>query len=365
MILLAGIASAATVAVLDFDGYGVSFTDASTATQGVRDAFLEGGTLDPLSGSDIADGVSRGQDDALRRARDRVAEARRLYAAGDAAGALAPLAEAIELHEGAFSDVGRRPELADATFLYAQCLLKAGRTTDARAHISAAAALVPDYARERGTRMSSEAAAMLASAEEALAKGPKRARTAGEIGRIAESLSVDYVVTGWVSVDGTVSARLYAGDALVAEARTTLEERPPSPIDPAYAALVARLGEGGAARPEPDPSDALPEDEREALDADEIVDLDEPDARTSGGRDPTVRATSGRPTKTTEKVQIRGGGPIVAPRPVVERWWFWTGAIAVAGGGAFGLWYALTPPPVEYREEPDSWSVTVTTPPEE
>ncbi|MFN7144515.1 MAG: hypothetical protein ACK4YP_12125, partial [Myxococcota bacterium] len=204
-LLLAGIASAATVAVVDFDGYGVSFSDAQTATQGVRDAFLEAGVLDPLSGSDIADGVSKGQDDALRRARDLVSEGRRLYTTGDAAAAVGPLEDAIGLHEGALSDVGRRPELADAVFLHGLALLKTGDATDAKLRFAEAAALVPHYAKERGTRMSSEAAGLLAAAEDALAKGPRKARPADEVGRIAEALDVDYVVTGWVSADGALS----------------------------------------------------------------------------------------------------------------------------------------------------------------
>jgi hypothetical protein len=39
--------------------------------------------------------------------------------------------------------------------------------------------------------------------------------------------------------------------------------------------------------------------------------------------------------------------------------------VAVAGGGAFGIWAAVQPAPIEYVEEPDSWGVTVTLPPAE
>ncbi len=356
MILLAGIAAAATVAVVDFDGYGVTFSDAQTATQGVRDAFLEGGTLDPLSGSDIADGVSKGQDDALRRARDLVAEGRRLYAAGQAGEALAPLAEAIELHEGAFSDVGRRPELADATFLYGACLLKAGRSTDARARFAEAAFLVPQYAKERGTRMSSDAATMLAAAEDALARGSRKARPADEVGRIAEALSVDYVVTGWVSGDGALSARLYQGSELVSEAKVMLEERPPLPVDGGYGLLVRKLTEAGlqpAAVEAPVEDEALGDDEEAALDED----LAEGDLPDFGEGEREERAGSGG----SGKMKIKAPGAMRTRTPVTERWWFWTGAVAVAGGGAFGIWYALTPPPTEYEVEPDGWSVTVIT----
>lgn len=354
-LLFSGIASAATVAVLDFDGYGVTFSDAQVATQGVRDAFLGGGTLDPLSGSDIADGVSRGQDDALRRARERVAEGRRLYAAGNASGALGPLAEALGLHAEALSDVGRRPELADATFLYGACLLKIGRSTDARARFAETAWLVPAYAEERGTRMSSEAAGMLAAAEQSFATGPRKARLADEVARIADALSVNYVVTGWVTGDGALAARLYEGDTLLAEAKVMLEERPPQAVDGAYALLVERLVADGL--PAPISADGGV-DEREDLDPDEILD-DEPPSLPDFGEGRS-RTTDGERVGTG-KVKIVAKGAVRTRRPIVERWWFWTGVVGAAGGGAFGLWYALSPPPTVYETEPDGWTVTVPT----
>ncbi len=363
---LGGVASAATVAVLDFDGYGLSFSDAQTVAQGVRDAFLEEGALDPLSGSDIADGVSKGQDDALRRARELVSEGRRLYSAGDASGALSPLHEAIRLHDGAFSDVGRRPELADATFLLGLCFESLGQGAEAKLRFAEAASLVPSYAKERGTRMSSSAAALLAAAEDTNAKGPRRTRPEDEVGRIAASLAVDYVVTGWVSADGAVSARMYAGGQLVSEVKAALEETPPLPVDAAYNEIVRQLAEGGSSAPavvaEPE-ADLEVDAEVEDLDPEALAEADpgpppdfgEDDAARAPGRSATARPAGG--------TRIKASGPMRYKRPLHEQWWFWTGAVAVAGGGAFGIWYAATPPPVEYVEEPDGWTVTVQVPP--
>ena len=372
MLLLAGLASAATVAVLDFDGYGLSFSDAQTVTQGVRDAFLEGGTLDPLSGSDIADGVSKGDDDTLRRARELVSEGRRLYTAGDSTGALAPLAEAIRLHDAAFSDVGRRPELADATFLRGLCLLKAGQASEAKAAFAAAAALVPGYAKERGTRMSSDAAGLLSAAEGTVAKGTRAARDPGEVGRIGEILAVDYVVTGWVSAGGEISARMYASGELVSEVKVVLEETPPLPVDGAYTALVRDLAVGSAGAPvavaaavaeeEPDP-EALADEEDPGPPPDFDEGDDAPAARARPAKaSGTAKVTTTRATTT----KIKDSGTMrYAEGPLVQRWYFWAGAVAVAGGGAFGIWAAVQPTPVEYVEEPDSWGVTVTLPPAE
>ncbi|MDP2309628.1 MAG: hypothetical protein Q8P18_26645 [Pseudomonadota bacterium] len=381
------VASAATVAVLVFDGYGVAFSDAQTAAQGVRDAFLEEGALDPLSGSDIADGVSKGQDDALRAARELVSEGRRLFTAGDASGALAPLLEAIRLHDTAFSDVGRRSELADATFLLGLCLQKAGQSDEARARFAEAAALVPAYAKERGTRMSSDAAALLASAEETVAKGPRRARPWDEVGRIGEALGVDYVVTGWVAADGGVSTRMYAdGGQLVAEVTATLEETPPLPVDAAYNDVARRLAEAGAgpmaaAVPPVETPEELPDPE---ADPGPLPDLDEEDVEAAVATRPTRAArpsprttsspratppprTSSSPrTTVTRETKPRvsdAGGMRYAEAPITQRWWFWAGAVGIASGGAFGIWYALLDPPVEYVEEPDAWTLTVTVPP--
>ena len=89
--LLAAPALAASVAVLELDGRGVRREDVETATQGVRDAFLEDGRLDPLSGSDIADGVSGGHDGELRRARELAAQARAAHDGGDPARAIPAL----------------------------------------------------------------------------------------------------------------------------------------------------------------------------------------------------------------------------------------------------------------------------------
>lgn len=360
-------ASAATVAVLDFDGYGLSFSDAQTAAQGVRDAFLEEGALDPLSGSDIADGVSKGQDDALRSARELVSEGRRLYTAGDAAGALSPLIEAIRLHDTAFSDVGRRSELADATFLLGLCLLKTGQAGEARVRFTEAAALVPAYAKERGTRMPSDAAALLAAAEDALAKGTRKARPADEVGRIGEALGVDYVVTGWVAADGAVSARMYAGGQLVSEVKANLEETPPLPIDGAYNDVVRRLAEAGAAAPvvvapppEPEPE---PDPELDPGPPPEFDEGEDAAAPARPGRTPRTTAPRTTVTREARPRAKEAGGMRYAEGPITQRWWFWTGAVAVAGGGAFGIWYALLDPPVEYVEEPDGWTVTVTVAP--
>ncbi len=367
MLWLAGIASAATVAVLDFDGYGVSFTEAQTATQGMRDAFLEEGQVDPLSGSDIADGVSRGLDGGLRRARELVAEGRRLYTGGDPAAALAPLTEAVGLHASAYSDVGRRPEMADATFLLGLCLLKAGRATEARERFDKVVSLVPHYAAERYQKMPENAAALLDAAEAALSSGPRTVRTADEMRRIGAALNVDYVVTGSVNGEGALYAKIFADGRLLSEVKGALEEMPPGPMDGAYVALAKRLGAAGLAG-ESAPEGGAGEDDRPELAPVDDAGLDDEldDASLDEGaidRGPRFREDPPPAKKRPAPTKITTSGAMRYDQgPLVERWWFWAGVVGVAGGGVAGVWYAATPAPIEYVAEPDGWSVTVALP---
>lgn len=380
-LLLAGLASAASVAVLDFDGYGVAFSDAQVATQGLRDAFLAEGLLDPLSGSDIADGAAKGQDAALRRARERVAEGRRRYDAGDVAGALPALTEAVALHDKAFSDVGRRPELADAHYLAGLCLLKADRAADARVQFVEAAFLHPGYATERATRPPAAAVDALRTAEDGLVRSPRRVRPAAEVQAIGEALAVDFVVTGTVEADGRVRTRLYAGSRLLGEATAQLQQLPALPVDDAYGTVARELA--GAAG-------ALPVAEIELAPSVPLFDLEE-DGAPDGGDDragdrepraraderdpdrdddvrrPTAQATTRATARTQGSAASRGASPSGAVptdrnrTAVTDTWWFWTGAFFVVTGGAGAIGYALWEPEPEVVEDPDTWSVGVAT----
>lgn len=415
-LLLAGLASAASVAVLDFDGYGVAFSDAQVATQGLRDAFLAEGLLDPLSGSDIADGAAKGQDAALRRARERVAEGRRRYDAGDVAGALPALEEAVTLHGKALSDVGRRAELADAHYLLGLCLLKAGREPEARVHFTEAAFLFPRYAKERATRPPATAAEALRTAEEGLVRSPRRVRTATQVQAIGEALAVDFVVTGTLEADGRMRTRLYAGSRLLGEATAQLQQLPALHVDDAYGTVARDLAGAAGALPvaevelapsvpvfdvegdEGDGNDASSDgatgdshrrsargtddastgDRQRRPDAGEDPDDADAVAKTTG----TASRSSARSTGSSGSSGSTGSGTARARGPatstrgaspsgavptdrnrtaVTDTWWFWTGAFFVVTGGAGAIGYALWEPEAEVVEDPDTWSVRVAT----
>ena len=314
MIALVAAAWAASVAVVDFDGYGVSTEDARIVSEDLRVALLARGVLDPLSGEDMADGASRGQDAALRRARELVAEGRRAMAAEDPDAAVAAVEEALALHATARSAVGHREELADAWVLFGSGLLELGRGGEAYGAFTEAVGVYPGYAAARGSGVSPGVAELLRAADAARAEAAREDRDGAEVARIAEALQVDFVVTGWVSGDGRMRALLWRNGRAVGDAEGILSDVPP-PSSDATVREVARVLTSAAAPPKQsvEPAEAAP-----------------------------------RPANEV---------------PVTDRWWFWTGIVAVVGGAGAAVGIVLYEPAPEVVEEPDTYTVAVALPP--
>lgn len=320
MLLLAALAQAATVAVLDLDGYGVSHAEAAQVAEGLRDALQQDGRLDPISGADVADGIATANEAALREARERVAEARRLQARGDCEGALDPARVAIERYGQALADLGHREELADAWGLLGRCLVATGNEVDARTALQAAVRLWPGYAREKAAAVGGTFYVLAGKAQVALEAGPRRSPDPDRLARAQEALGVDALVVGWLDRQGRVHAELWDEGERRESADVVLVTMPPLAADTAYPRLAARLAEGlptrGGGRAEP--------------------------AR-------TVRAPEVPEAPTAEREE----------RAVVRRWWFWTGAFLLLGGGGAAVAAAVVEPaPVVVVEAP-SWAVTV------
>ena len=355
MLALIAAAAAATVAVLDFDGYGVPHPDAQTLTEQVRDAFLAEGLLDPLSGSDIADLAARGQESTLRKAREALAQGRARLAASDPPGAVAALRQAVELHRAARSDVGRRSEIADAWWLLGLALLRAGLDADADAAFAGAAQQYPGYVERRASEKPADAVARFARAEAALDAGAPRAPEADDIGRLGAAMSTDYVVTGFVRADGKVKARIWQDGVVVGEGAVTLATMPPDVVDPAYADLARALagaaaGDAPAAEP---PSDLVEATEP----VPEPLEPAASEAGPQGAALDTPKPSISRPST------IKGTKP--APRAdgaVTDRWWFWTVLAALTTGAGVGIGVALYEPAPIVEELPDAWALTVEVP---
>ncbi|MCB9760175.1 MAG: tetratricopeptide repeat protein [Alphaproteobacteria bacterium] len=244
-LLLGAPAQASEVAVLDFDGRGVSFDEASQAAQGVRDALLEDGRWRPLSAFEVADRFAEGRP--LAEARARVSEARAALDAGDFSRGLKLLGEALGLHADAGSDLARRPEMADVHYFTGLALLELGRHPEAIAQLTEALRLCPGYPEHRAPRLTPAARAAFDEAAEQLLASPMILPDEETLAALAERLGVDAIVAGAVEPTG-VRLRLVA-DGRVLDAARPLDGWVPLPGDALYAELIADLQSGGAPPP--------------------------------------------------------------------------------------------------------------------
>jgi hypothetical protein len=365
-----------TVAVLDLDGYGVPWEATQVMTQGLRDGFLEESSFDPLSGYDIAEGLSIGQGDALHRGRELLANARQKMDSGDSAGALRDLAEVLSLHESAWSWVARRPELADAHYFTAVALAQLGRNTEAVDHLVECLHLYPGYSTDRATDMPNNVRTMFGGALRQLEEAERRAVPGSRIATIGERLSARYVVTGYIVADGTVHVGLYQDGRLVTEVTDSASEIPLYPGDPFFFDLAMRLV-GGQSTPAPAPTldpTHVTSDGEDLGEFHDIPTVDPPPSEptgpstsigTSDGGHLTDQGSSYRRNDRRRPRTGRDGHKVSGLRyerkPVTETWWFWTGMTVVVAGGGVGLYFLLqddgTEPP--QTQEQDSYTLTV------
>jgi len=373
LVVLAGPARASTVAVLDFDGYGVSFDDSALVSQGLRDAFLETSWL-PLSDFDIADRLSSGHEADISSARRLVSDARQALDRGQASTALSKLRQAQKLHVAAGSDIGRRPELADVSFFLGRAYLSLGRRSDAKKALVDCLVLFPGYPDHRAPSMGSGLRSLFGEAQRTIDSGSPRVLSSAEAANLQSRLDVDAVVVGYLAADGTVFARITRGTTITAEVRRTAADVPPFPGEPIYGQLVRELvGEGGAmvaapdygggsapyesAGPSSDPYGSDPyggEAGGGGGDFDDIPDFeDDPYAQPapepqdgvairSPKTDPPPpeheERESGFRTSTDDDARIRSTGRMKYDSgPITHQPWFWgaiAGGLAVGGGVA-------------------------------
>ena len=328
MLLILGLwfhsASAATVAVLDFQSWGASEADAQSATEALRGALLTAGRLDSLPGSDIAAGVSASNEPALRAARDHAAEARRLYLSGDFPGAISAATEAVSEHADALSQIGRRPEVADAWYTLGVACARSGLAANASDAFMHVARLYPRYLEERATNVPAGARTMLADAEAAVDQ-PQLSRV--EIGEARAALHVDWIVTGSLDADGALEVQLWGPDpddaAMELDLRGFHVTLPPPDVDETWSTLASRL-------------------------ATKALALANPAA-------PVVHAPPATEAADPEDE------PAAADDRLTRHWWFWAGAGAAVGAGALIGYAVWEPPPVDVAG-PDTWSVRVDAP---
>jgi len=346
-------AMAAELAVLDFDGFGLDYYDVQLVTQGVRDAVLEDGTFYPVDEFEISDRLSAGQDDQLDEARKKVAEGRRALELGNAGYALQQLSDALRLHESVGSQLGRRPEMADAHYFTGVSLLLAGRSYEASDHFLQTELLHSNYLTARAPSPSGQVKSFY---ERAIAELPNAERPfppTENLQAIADQLNVDVVVVGWIDAGNRIQTRMIQHGKVVGEGTHQALSGTPYPGDPIFGEIVDELL-SNAQRPSARsrsatststyvPTDSPQFDEPMFDDDlpgfDDEVNLDE-DPYADDAAEVAVETTEPRRERSTrlkknEMGKIKSSGRIRYNNgPITKKWWFWTatGAVVVGGG---------------------------------
>ena len=221
---------------------------------------------------------------------------------------------AVEEHTAAHSNVGRRAELADAWYILGVANLQRQQRLDASEAFLHVGALYPHYLEERATNVPVAARPLLAAAQR---EAERKELLPSEVAEVRDLLHVDWVVTGAVTEDGEIVARLWGPESTggvrpYADLKGYFLPVPVPEVNDVYARLATEIGKRAVAPV----SAGEAEEPRE-------------EAGTAGRRQPLVR-----------------------------QWWFWAGTGAGVGGGAL-VGYALwEPAPVEVPGDP-TWSVTV------
>lgn len=351
VLCLPGVARAVpTIAVLDLDGYGVSYDSVQVMSQGVRDGFLEVGDFDPISGYQIADLMAAGFEEDLKNSRSLLAEARLDADSGNVSTALRKLDQVLAMHERARSWVGRRPELADAHYFTAVALARAGRNSEALDHLKEVLYLYPAYEVSRAVSPTPAIRSLFDQANREITAAGPRNLPGTLVSAVGKQIGTTNVVHGYVLADGTLCLRMYRDGTVVSEVKGRLAEIPLQPGDPNYAEIATRLTAGGsgssgsrttASRPtttSPTTSSAdsqgfydlppIDSEEEEALAAEDSAGIEEEAAEKQ-------KVSKEKARKNKPAGRIHGGNSIrVGREPITRRWWFWVGLTAIVGGGA-------------------------------
>jgi len=347
----AGVA-AAELAVLDLDGYGLNYGDVQLATQGIRDAVLEDGTFYPVDEFEISDRLSAGQDDELDEARRKVAEGRRALELGNAGYALQQLSDALRLHEAVGSQLGRRPEIADAHYFAGVSLLLVGRSYEATDHFLQTELLHSNYLTVRAPSPSPQVTSLYERAVSGLTASDRPFPPTENLQAIADRLRVDAIIVGWIDASDLIQTRMIQHGKVVGEGSHRALSGTPYPGDPIFGEIVAELlsnaqkPSGRSRTPVTTSTSAVssaptfsdPQFEDDLPSFDDPVDLDEDPYADDGNTAPaeTTEPKRERSTrlKKNEMGKIKSSGRIRYNNgPITKQWWFWTAAGAVVVGG--------------------------------
>lgn len=346
-------ALAAELAVLDLDGYGLPYDDVMLVTQGLRDAVLEEGAFYPVDEFEISDRLSAGQSGELEEAREKVAEGRRSLELGNAGYALVQFSDALRLHEAVGSQLGRRPEMADAHYFTGVALMMSGRSWEAAEHFLKTEQLFSSYLTTRAPSPSPQVTSAYERAVADLATAERVFPPTENLQAIIDRLRVDALIVGWIDDKAVIHARMIQRSKVVGEFRTTSINGVPYPGDPVFAEIITELYSnadtdgGGGATFAPLPSTTPPSASSSGSSSssapifaampefDEPINMDEDPYAEAEVVEAPVQEKPRRTFMRKNKMgKIKSSGRIrYNDGPITRKWWFWTAAGAVVVGG--------------------------------
>ena len=341
-------AVAGEVAVLQFDGYGVSFDDASLVSEGIRSAFLEVGDYFPVEAWDFSERMADSSDPTLREARAKYAEGVVEFRSGRHRSAITSFEASVAAHMRVGSNYARREQLSDVYFHLGRAQYQVGDRSGAGESFEQVARLYPQYLETRhrssGDSLSGSVRSALNNAAVEVETAPRTLPSESEIQEIVSNINVDALVVGYISQDGQIFAQMISGGRLVGDVNEVTQDVPPFPGDPLFITMVESMlrGVGGVETPVPVESSA------------QFV--ENPFATSGATASPVPvfaeQSTNQRPPERCVESwwqvwkSCETAGPLTyASRPITEEWWFWTvSGVAVVGGGAYA-WSRWAPEP--------------------
>lgn len=231
------------VAIVPLDGVpGTSFRDLEVVVRGLAEVMSKEPELAIVSGSELVNRLTEGNQRALLEARDAMTEGMILLTEGDPDIGIAFLEEAVAAHDRAGSAVARREEMADSAFALAKAWHDTGKRDEAATVLELALRLVPDYLDVNPDGVDPALRELAREVEASLFDRPPRRLSRTGAQKLGDTLQADRLIHGLVQPGGDLSLTIY--DPQGDEIATTVRPGPfaaPRLGDPRYQEMARPL----------------------------------------------------------------------------------------------------------------------------
>ncbi|TVQ87351.1 MAG: hypothetical protein EA397_18715 [Deltaproteobacteria bacterium] len=252
------------VAIVPLDGVpGTSFRDLEVFVRGLAEAMAVEPQLSVVSGSELVNRLTEGNQRSLLEARDAMTEGVLLLAEGDPDIGISFLEEAVAAHDRAGSAVARREEMADSAFALAKAWLETGKRSEAAEVLALALRLVPDYLDVHPDAIDADLRELAREVEVSLFDRPPRRLSRSGAQKLGDDLQADRLIHGLVQPRGDLSLSLY--DPQGNPITTVVQPGPfqaPRLGDPKYESLARPLVAAALGQPHPTIPDEPPPPEK-------------------------------------------------------------------------------------------------------